>query len=206
MEKPRHCKVWKFSNLKCAALFQAHSVQALWCFIGSHTFFAARTWSHSVGRNYVCNLLCCVFWSSSKIKITSCHTVLISVGIFIILIPKILVGPNALRFFRGFKPYLIWACFHGDGRRCDSGSVSGGTQDFMAQRWSSKDKLLSATPLRARYASSLKCTDESAKHCNTYQLFTITILLLFMSFPGLCCGLSNRTLQFPHLALTAKPC
>lgn len=132
-------------------------------------FFAAGTWPHSVDINYVCNLLCCVFWRSSKMKITLCHIVLISIGTFIIVTPKSLVGPNALRFFKGFKFYPIWACFHGVGRRCNSGSVSDGTPAFMAWRWGSRDNLFSAIPLRPRYASSLKHTNKSGgtTHCQS---------------------------------------
>lgn len=173
-------------------------------------FFAAGSWPHSVDTNYVCNLLCCVFWRSSKIKITLCHTVLISISTFIIVTPTSVVGPKALRFFKGFKPYPMWTCFHGVGRRCSSGSETGGTPAFMAWRWSSRDNLISAIPLGASCASSMKHTDKpggthTVKHCDTYQLFTVTIpLLLLKSFPGLCCDSSHKALKFAHLALTAN--
>lgn len=38
MEKAGGCRAWNIPNLKCAALFHSHSVQASWYFIWSHTF------------------------------------------------------------------------------------------------------------------------------------------------------------------------
>lgn len=52
MEIPKF-KVCSFiSLLFCTGIMTLHLITY---------FFAAETWPHSVGTNYVCNLLCCGF-------------------------------------------------------------------------------------------------------------------------------------------------
>ena len=212
MENAGGCKAWKFPNLKCAVIFHSRSIQASWYFIWSHTFFAAGIWPHSVDTNYICNLLCRVFWSSAKITIILCHTVLISIGAFVTVTSKTLVWPNPLRFFKDFKPTQSGPVFMRLAEKVILAVSQVAPQPSW--RWGKAPKTIVSQPYLWEPGMLLHWNTQidlvgsyTASHGDSYRLFNVTILLLlYRSFPDLCCGSSYKALKFSQLALTAKPC